>query len=302
MAKTSVRFVCRSCGGVQPRWAGRCPDCGEWDSLEEHRVAAGADKDKTAGRRGGDATAAPEATPLPEVGEQEAVRRVPTGIAEFDRVLGGGGEAEGNSNTEEAAPIAGLVPGSAVLVGGDPGIGKSTLLLQAAIEMARRGERVLYVTSEESAHQLRRRALRLTRAGEGDGKPGDDPAAEPESLLVLADTNLARILEQARKTQPTVFVVDSIQMVYKGDLPSAPGTVAQLRSCCLELIAHAKATGSGLFLVGHVTKEGSLAGPGCSSTWSMPCCISRAIATTPTAWSGRSRTASAPRWRSGCSR
>ena len=252
MAKWSVRFVCRSCGGVQPRWAGRCPDCGEWDSLEEHRVAAGADQDKTTGWRGGDAAAPPQAAPLPEVGEQEAVRRVPTGIAEFDRVLGGGDDAK---DTGRDDPAAGLVPGSAVLVGGDPGIGKSTLLLQAAIEMARRGERVLYVTSEESAHQLRRRALRLTREGE------DADAAEPESLLVLADTNLARILEQARQTRPTVFVVDSIQMVYKGDLPSAPGTVAQLRSCCLELIAHAKATGCGLFLVGHVTKEGSLAGP-----------------------------------------
>ena len=254
MAKASVRFICRSCGGVQPRWAGRCPDCGEWDSLEEHRVTAGANKDAPRGRTAGDLDA-PRATPLPEVGEDEAVRRLPTGLTEFDRVLGGHGESTGEAG--EHAP--GLVPGSAVLVGGDPGIGKSTLLLQAALEMAHRGEKVLYVTSEESAHQLRRRAVRLGRPHDEEGHRRG--GGEPENLLVLADTNLARILEQARRAGPAVLVVDSIQMVYKGDLPSAPGTVSQLRACCLELIYHAKASGCGLFLVGHVTKEGSLAGP-----------------------------------------
>jgi DNA repair protein RadA/Sms len=146
----------------------------------------------------------------------------------------------------------GLVPGSAVLLGGDPGIGKSTLMLQMAAKLAASGQRVLYVTSEESAGQLRLRAQRLLNG---------EQQKLPEQLYVLADTNLARIVEQARKLEPAAVIVDSIQMIYKGDLPAAPGSVTQLRACCLELVYFAKQTGSALMLIGHVTKQGALAGP-----------------------------------------
>ncbi|MEM8739651.1 MAG: AAA family ATPase, partial [Planctomycetota bacterium] len=158
----------------------------------------------------------------------------------------------------------GIVPGSATMLGGDPGIGKSTLMLQAAIALARQGKTVLYVTSEESAGQLRLRAQRLapaTRLPAAHGADPPPPPSLPAELFVLADTNLARIAEQARKLQPALLVIDSIQMVYKGDLPAAPGSVTQLRACCLELVYHAKSTNSALMLVGHVTKQGALAGP-----------------------------------------
>jgi len=160
-------------------------------------------------------------------------------------VLGGALAAPGQKTSG-----GGMVAGSAVMLGGDPGIGKSTLLLQAAIALARSGRKVLYVTSEESAGQLRMRAQRLADEGE-----------LPDALFVLADTNLARVVEQARRLSPELLVIDSIQMIYKGDLPAAPGTVTQLRACCLELVYHAKATGTALVLVGHVTKQGALAGP-----------------------------------------
>ncbi|MEM6459704.1 MAG: DNA repair protein RadA, partial [Planctomycetota bacterium] len=247
MARTRTQFLCRQCGAVHPRWMGKCPDCGAWDALEEFKDAGKSAKQDT--HRG---IAPPEvkagqlsARPIGEVSGDEAADagRTPTGIGEFDRVLGG---PEGGR---------GLVPGSATMLGGDPGIGKSTLLLQAAVALARRGETVLYVTSEESAAQLRMRAERLT--------PGSNNAdgGLPGELFVLADTNLARIAEQARRVKPALLVVDSIQMVYKGDLPAAPGSVTQLRACCLELVYHAKATGGALVLVGHVTKKGALAGP-----------------------------------------
>ena len=157
--------------------------------------------------------------------------RISSGISEFDRVLGGG-----------------LVAGSAVLVGGDPGIGKSTLLLQVAGAIGRSGKKVLYVSSEESARQI---GLRADRLGVGD----------PEGLFVQADTNLARIIEQARRVLPDVMVIDSVQMIYKADLDASPGSVTQLRRCCAELVYLAKLSGIAVVLVGHVTKEGQLAGP-----------------------------------------
>lgn len=241
MAKASTRYVCRSCGSVQSKWYGKCPDCGQWDSLDAMQVDRGASRDRQRGAAGGpsgatavDVTAAPKAVPITQV-DETAYPRLATGIGEFDRVLGrSGGKA-------------GVVPGSAVLLGGDPGIGKSTLLLQAADRLAGAGCRVLYVTSEESAQQTRLRARRL--------------GAEADELLVLADTNLARIVEQIRQAQPTVVVIDSIQMIYKGDLEAAPGTVSQLRACCTDLVYLAKASHIAVFLVGHVTKEGQLAGP-----------------------------------------
>jgi len=224
---------------------GKCPDCDSWDSLEAAHAPAGSGRDPQRegvsaaicgwGETQGAAVAeAPVAHPIGESPAGAAPARIATGVGEFDRVLGGG-----------------LVPGSVVLLGGDPGIGKSTLLLQAAGAMAKRGARTLYVTSEESDHQVRLRAARLGVAGED----------APNELFVLADTNLGRVLEQARRVAPAAMVVDSIQMIYRGDVEAAPGSVTQLRRCCTDLVYLAKSAGVAVLLVGHVTKEGALAGP-----------------------------------------
>ncbi len=239
---------------------GKCPDCNQWDSLEESQFdkSAGTDPHRGSGGFGTSieskpGVGAPAATAITEImTNRTPMRRLPTGISEFDRVLGG-------SDTNTAAlSNKGLVPGSVILVGGEPGIGKSTLLLQAAGAWASPinmdsskcdwTSKVLYVSSEESAEQIQLRAARLG-------------VADSDSLFVLADTNLARILEQARKIKPDVCVIDSIQMIYKADLEASPGSVTQLRRCCAELVYFAKATGIAIVLVGHVTKEGTLAGP-----------------------------------------
>ena len=240
MAKVSVQFVCGACGSSFAKWMGRCPDCGAWDTLDEVRVDPSAKRDDPIGGAVDSLSESPKALPLEQIDADGGVtRRLATGLGELDRVLGGSEGARG------------LVPGSAVLVGGDPGIGKSTLLLQAAGRLAQAGRSVLYVTSEESAHQLAMRADRLF----GDAI---DPGGR---LHVLADTNLARVLEQARRVKPEVIVIDSIQMIYKSDLTAGAGSVTQLRRCSLELIYYAKASGAALLMVGHVTKQGTIAGP-----------------------------------------
>lgn len=257
MAKSRTSYVCRSCGAVQSRWMGKCPACGAWDALEEFRVSKAAAADTHKGlaaeawaAASPDGTEPPEtmiepptARPISDAAGERVPGRIATGIGEFDRVLGGG-----------------LVPGSAVLLGGDPGIGKSTLVLQSLGLMSSPGRslkenlsrrdpiRTLYVTSEESAEQVRLRAARLG-------------VTESEHLFVLADTNLARIVEQARRVRPAVMAIDSIQMIYKGDLDASPGTVPQLRRCCTDLVYLAKVTGTAVILIGHVTKDGQLAGP-----------------------------------------
>ena len=233
MAKQRTQFLCGQCGAVQPKWMGKCPDCGAWDALEpfvEAKVAAGA---VNLG-----AEAAPGAAAVAEpLGQVQAARvpRLPTGVPEFDRVLGGG-----------------FVPGSAVLLGGDPGIGKSTLLLQALAALADAGTPVLYASSEESAHQVRLRAERLA---------GAELPSRNERLWVLSETSLARLLEQARRVQPAVLVVDSIQLAHRADVDAVPGSASQLRRCALDLVAFAKTTGCVVVIVGHVTKDGLLAGP-----------------------------------------
>ncbi|MCS6944255.1 MAG: AAA family ATPase, partial [Sutterellaceae bacterium] len=225
MAKARAQYVCGECGGTALKWAGQCPHCGAWNTLTEARVTAD-DNHRFAAL----APAAPVQT-LAQVGAQE-VARLPTGLSEFDRVLGGG-----------------LVAGGVVLIGGDPGIGKSTLLLQALATLAggRPPRRVLYVSGEESAAQV---ALRARRLG-----------IEGREVRLMAEIALARILTALEDEKPEVAVIDSIQTLYTGELQSAPGSVAQVRECAAQLTRVAKQSGIGLVLVGHVTKEGALAGP-----------------------------------------
>lgn len=246
MGKARRVFVCRQCGAAQTKWAGRCGECGTWDSLDAQDL--GTDRHDTRAAMAEQFARAPtsggpprEALPIAQIDETgDGTRRLDTGIGELDRVLGGG-----------------LVPGSAVLLGGDPGIGKSTIMLQAAGALASRGGRVLYVSSEESAAQVRLRAARLG-------------LADATGLFVLSDTNLSRIVEQAGRVladaasaggRSGVLVIDSVQMVYQPEMDALPGSLTQLRRCCAELVHLAKATDVAVVLVGHVTKEGELAGP-----------------------------------------
>ncbi len=254
MAKTRTEFLCRECGGNHPKWLGQCPDCGTWDSLEKFTVEV--EPTSAASRSGANGPAiwgAPtddadsseralagigKAIPLGSVPEA-SVPRIPSGIAEVDRVLGGG-----------------IVPGSVMLLGGDPGIGKSTLIMQIAASIAARGGSALYASSEESPQQIRLRAQRLEAVVKAGGAAGLG-----ERLLVLGEGNVARIVEQARRSRPTLVLVDSIQLVHRSDVAAAPGSIAQLRRCCLDLVGLAKSSGCGVIIVGHVTKDGALAGP-----------------------------------------
>jgi DNA repair protein RadA/Sms len=226
MARPAARYVCAECGAVTPKWAGRCETCGAWNSISEEKVenapglsAKGA---KSAARRIDFVDLAGSAAPPP---------RAETGIGELDRVLGGG-----------------LVPGSAVLLGGDPGIGKSTLLLQAAASLARRGRRVLYISGEEAIEQVRLRARRL---GLADARLG-----------LAAAINLRDIVASLEAAgDATLVVIDSIQTMWLDEIDSAPGTVSQVRACSFELIRAAKTRNFAVVLVGHVTKDGAIAGP-----------------------------------------
>jgi DNA repair protein RadA/Sms len=233
MPRTHVLFTCQECGNESAKWLGRCPDCGAWNSYVEGVRAAparAAAVHESRLRPGGPAGARPERLKDVPPGD---LARASTGLAEFDRVLGGG-----------------IVPGSLVLIGGDPGIGKSTLLLEAAANVATAGRRVLYVSGEESARQVRLRAQRLL-AG----------SALPDELYVLAETSLDAVLGQVEALAPDLLIVDSVQTVYLQELASSPGNVTQLRECALRLMGVAKSKHLPVFLVGHVTKEGNIAGP-----------------------------------------
>jgi DNA repair protein RadA/Sms len=230
MAKPVARYVCQSCGAVTAKWAGRCDTCGEWNTIVEDTAETSPGLAKT-----GKAAAVRKLGFVGLAGEAAPPARVPTAIEELDRVLGGG-----------------LVAGSAVLLAGDPGIGKSTLLLQAAAALARAGRRVLYVSGEESVEQVRLRGRRL----------GVADAALPADLGLAASINLRDIVASLEaEADPVMVVVDSIQTMWLDSLESAPGTVTQVRACAFELIRLAKARGFVLVLVGHVTKEGAIAGP-----------------------------------------
>ncbi len=224
MAKAKTRYVCGECGAESPKWVGRCPDCGAWNTLAEAPAVA-VRNDRFAGYAG---AAGSRVQALAEV-EAEQAPRIATGIGELDRVLGGG-----------------LVNGSVVLLGGDPGIGKSTLLLQSAAALCA-SRRVLYVTGEESPQQVALRAQRLGLAG--------------SDIQLLAETQVEAILAACRQAAPQLLVIDSIQTVFTETVSSAPGSVSQVRESAAQLVRYAKQTGTALFLVGHVTKEGQLAGP-----------------------------------------
>ncbi|MHB8916821.1 MAG: DNA repair protein RadA, partial [Desulfocucumaceae bacterium] len=216
-----TRFACRGCGYISSRWLGRCPDCGDWNTMVEESAG------RAAQARATDHSA--DACLISEVPVAEE-DRFATGIQELDRTLGGG-----------------VVPGSLVLLGGDPGIGKSTLLLQVASRVSRSGQKVLYVSGEESLQQVRMRASRLK--------------IEEGPLYLLSETDIDRVELNIRDLRPELVVIDSIQAVLKPEISSAPGGVGQVRECAAQMMRLAKNQGVSIFLVGHVTKEGALAGP-----------------------------------------
>ena len=226
MAKAKVNYSCTACGAQTTKWAGQCPDCEAWNTMVEIAVQSSARSGRFAGYAG--TAGAVQVQPLSEVAPDD-VARTPTGIGEFDRVLGGG-----------------MVPGSVVLIGGDPGIGKSTLLLQTLAALGQRYS-TLYVSGEESPQQISLRAHRLK--------------LPTESMRLLPETKVEGIIETALKERPQVLVIDSIQTIYTEQLQSAPGSVAQVRESAAQLVRYAKQSGTALFIVGHVTKDGQLAGP-----------------------------------------
>ncbi|MFZ5645655.1 MAG: DNA repair protein RadA [Bacillota bacterium] len=222
MATPKSRFACKECGYVSPRWLGRCPDCGEWNAMVEEST----ERLGWTVRNKERASSALPVTLVPVVEEE----RFETGIRELDRVLGGG-----------------IVPGSLILLGGDPGIGKSTLLMQGASSVSKAGRRVLYVSGEESVQQIRLRASRLK--------------VDSGLLYLLSDNDIDLIEMSIRDINPELVILDSIQAVFKSELSSSPGGVGQVRECAAQMMRLAKSENITIFLVGHVTKEGSLAGP-----------------------------------------
>jgi DNA repair protein RadA/Sms len=229
MGRARTIYACTECGAQQPRWLGRCPECGRWSTLVEEPSPGSAPASTSGGLAAAlEATGGAKPRRLREI-EASGAPRIPTGVGELDRVLGGG-----------------LVPGSVVLLAGEPGVGKSTLALQLAAGVRERGP-VLYVSGEESPEQLRLRADRL------------DPA--PEDMWVLSETRVEALAEPWRERDPVLVLVDSVQTLHTDRLDSAPGSVAQVRESAAQLAAAAKSQGAVLVLVGHVTKDGAIAGP-----------------------------------------
>src|SRR2546422_9057478 len=218
-------FICQSCGYESRKWLGKCPECGEWNSLVEERVVT---TKKGAGRNGFRLREA-QAVAYGEIESQDDVR-LSSGVGEFDRVLGGG-----------------IVPGTLVLIGGDPGIGKSTLLLQVADKLSTTGAIVLYISGEESERQIKLRGERL-----GIAAP---------NLLLLPETNLENIFREIERTEASALIVDSIQTTFSSEIESAPGSISQIREVAAQFLMLAKTRGIPVFLIGHVTKDGSIAGP-----------------------------------------
>lgn len=222
MSKTKIQYVCQECGHSSAKWLGHCPGCGEWNTMVEEIITK-------AKEPSGQRLSSSKPLPLRAV-DMTKMPRLSTGVEEFDRVLGGG-----------------IVPGALVLIGGDPGIGKSTLLMQVAAGISDAYGTVLYVSGEESAAQTRLRAERL--------------GVDSESLLVMTETNLAEIIMQANQIKPVLLVIDSIQTMYSPDIPSVPGSVGQVRESTGQLLRFAKDSHIPVAIIGHVTKEGNIAGP-----------------------------------------
>ena len=220
--KKETLFVCQNCGHSTGKWLGKCTECGEWNSLVEEKA-------RRSGTRNGFQLRDVSAIPFTDIESQDDVR-VPSGVTEFDRVLGGG-----------------IVPGTLVLIGGDPGIGKSTLLLQVADKLSSVGALVLYVSGEESERQIKLRGERL--------------AVEAKNVYLLPETNLQNIIKEIDRLKPRAIIVDSIQTVFSGAIESAPGSVSQVREVAHQFLVLAKNRGIPIFLIGHITKDGSIAGP-----------------------------------------
>ena len=222
-ARSRISFVCQQCGHQSPRWVGRCPDCGKWNTLKEEAVVGASSR-----RKGGKEDQVP-VMPLDEITMSPEIR-FPTGLLELDRVLGGG-----------------VVPGSVILVGGDPGIGKTTLLLQTLQGLSKNGQALLYVSGEESPQQIKMRSDRL--------------GIHSESLYVMAETSLEELLKTTNAINPGALVVDSIQTIFTDQIGSAPGSASQVQEVACQLMWYAKRSGVPVFIIGHVTKEGMIAGP-----------------------------------------
>jgi len=223
--KKETVFVCQNCGHSTGKWLGKCSECGEWNSLVEEKSQPA----RRTGGRNGFKLRDVSAVPFTEIEPQDDVR-VSSGVTEFDRVLGGG-----------------IVPGTLVLIGGDPGIGKSTLLLQVADKLSAAGSLVLYVSGEESERQIKLRGERL--------------AVEARNVFILPETNLENIINEIERLKPGAIIVDSIQTVFSSVIESAPGSVSQVREVAHQFLLLAKNRGIPIFLIGHITKEGSIAGP-----------------------------------------
>lgn len=222
MAKIKVKFICQECGYESPKWMGKCPGCDKWNTLVEEVVSTNRKTDNTRL-----SSSLPQSIVKINIEDEP---RINTNIKEFNRVLGGG-----------------IVPGSLILVGGDPGIGKSTLLLQSSQSMSLIGHRVLYVSGEESIKQIKRRANRLD--------------VDSDNLLVLTENQLEQIEYHIEHSKPEIVIIDSIQTMYHSQISSAPGSVSQVRECTSHLMKIAKSNGIAIFIVGHVTKQGEIAGP-----------------------------------------
>ena len=224
MSKKKTAFFCQSCGAQSAKWIGKCPSCGEWNTYVEEVIESGKSEPWSSPEIRGPKS---KALKLAEV-ESSGERRTPSGDAELDRVLGGG-----------------IVEGSLVLIGGEPGIGKSTLMLQVALIL--RKEKILYVSGEESLQQIKMRAERLQ--------------GQNQSLYLYAETSLDHIFEQIQGIQPNILIIDSVQTIYSSQIESTPGSISQVRHCTGELMKYAKTSNVPVFIIGHITKDGTLAGP-----------------------------------------
>lgn len=227
MAKKKTMFVCQQCGYDAPKWLGRCPGCGQWNTMAEEVIQ----QEKDSRQQGLNLGLSDKSRPVPITQVRvEDLPRITSGSGELDRVLGGG-----------------IIPGSMVLIVGDPGIGKSSLNLKVCSNLAEAGKSVLYVTGEESTRQVRMRADRLN--------------AVSEKLMIASETNLEVIEKHILDIKPSLLVIDSIQTIFRPDIQSAPGSVSQVRECAVELLRIAKTNGISVLVIGHVTKDGTLAGP-----------------------------------------